>query len=148
MDSDPSQIPVLPIPFEHGLTRFAQSLAAGQAKVVAIGSSTTAGEGNIPPYPGRVLSFLQSQYPKANTTMVNKGIGGQEAPIELQRFATDVIAEKPDLVIGQVATTAVWKSPDQDPTPPPFAQTPTAIRDGLAMLPDQTQADVILMDLQ
>jgi len=25
--------------------------------------------------------------------MVNKGIGGQEAPIELQRFDTDVIAE-------------------------------------------------------
>ena len=86
MDSDPSQIPVLPIPFEHGLVRFAASLAAGHAKIVAIGSSTTAGEGNIPAYPGRLLSFLQSQYPKANITMVNKGIGGQEAPIELERL--------------------------------------------------------------
>jgi hypothetical protein len=43
----------LPIPFEHGLTHFAQRLTAGQAKIVAIGSSTTAGESNIRAYPGR-----------------------------------------------------------------------------------------------
>ena len=35
MDSDPSQIPVEPIPFEHGLSHFAQSLTSGQAKIVA-----------------------------------------------------------------------------------------------------------------
>jgi lysophospholipase L1-like esterase len=148
MDSDPSQIPVVPIPFEHGLTRFARSLTTGRAKIVAIGSSTTAGEGNIPAYPGRVLALLQSQYPKADIAMVNKGIGGQEAPAELQRFATDVIAEKPDLVIWQVGTNAVWQSPDQNPRPPSFDETTGAIRDGLAMLRDQAQADVILMDLQ
>ena len=100
MDSDPSQIPVVPIPFEHGLTHFAQGLTRGQAKIVAIGSSTTAGRGNITAYPGRLLSLLQNEHPKANIAMVNKGIGGQEAPIELQRFDTDVIAEKPDLVLA------------------------------------------------
>jgi hypothetical protein len=36
MDGDPSQIPVVPIPFKQSLVRFAQSLARGQAKVVAI----------------------------------------------------------------------------------------------------------------
>jgi hypothetical protein len=72
MDSDPSQIPVLPIPFAHGLTHFEQSLARGQAKIVAIGSSTTVGRGDIAAYPGRLLSFLQKEYPKANTAMVNK----------------------------------------------------------------------------
>jgi lysophospholipase L1-like esterase len=148
MDSDPSRIPVVPIPFEHGLTRFAQSLASGQAKVVAIGSSTTAGEGNITPYPGRLLSFLQNEYPKANIAMVNKGIGGQEAPVELQRFDTDVIAETPDLVIWQVGTNAVWQSPDLNPPPPSFDETTAAIRDGLVKLRDETEADVILMDLQ
>ena len=91
MDSDPSTIPVQPIPFVHGLTRFAHSLTRGQAKIVAIGSSTTAGEGNIAAYPGRLLSFLQAQYPYSGLAMVNKGIGGQEAPIELQRFDADVI---------------------------------------------------------
>jgi lysophospholipase L1-like esterase len=148
MDSDPSQIPVLPIPFEHGLTHFAQSLTAGQAKIVAIGSSTTAGEGNITAYPGRLLSFLQNDYPKANIAMVNKGLGAQEAPIELQRFDTDVIAETPDLAIWQVGTNAVWQSPEQNPRPPSFDETTSAIRDGLVKLRNQTQADVILMDLQ
>jgi hypothetical protein len=50
-----------------------------------------------------------------NLPVVNKGIGGR---IELQRFDTDVIAEKPDLVIWQVGTDAVWQSPDQNPRPP------------------------------
>jgi lysophospholipase L1-like esterase len=148
MNSDPSQIPVVPIPFGHGLTHFVQSLTRGQAKIVAIGSSTTAGEGNIKAYPERLLSFLQAEYPNAKITMVNKGISGQEAPIELQRFSTDVIAEKPDLVIWQVGTNAVWQSPDQTPPPPSFDETIRAIRDGLVKLRDETQADVILMDLQ
>jgi lysophospholipase L1-like esterase len=148
MDSDPSQIPVEPIPFEHGLTRFARSLTRGRAKIVAIGSSTTAGDGKIKAYPERLLSFLQAQYPNARITMVNQGIGGQEAPIELQRFDTDVIAEKPDLVIWQVGTNAIWQSPNSNPPPPSFDETTSAIRDGLVKLRNQTQADVILMDLQ
>ena len=146
MDSDPSQIPVEPIPFEHGLTHFAQSVTRGRAKIVAIGSSTTAGHGNIEAYPERLKSFLQTEYPKVEIAMVNKGIGGQEAPIELQRFDTDVIAEKPDLVIWQVGTNAVWQSPDQNP--PSFNETTGAIRDGLIKLREETQANVILMDLQ
>ena len=147
MDSDPSQIPVEPIPFEHGLTHFAQSLR-GRARIVAIGSSSTVGRGDIKPYPGRLLSFLQAQYPNAGITMVNQEIGGQEAPIELQRFDTDVIAEKPDLVIWQVGTNAIWQRTDLKPPPPSFDETTSAIRDGLVKLRNQTQADVILMDLQ
>ena len=80
--------------------------------------------------------------------MVNQGIGGQEAPIEFQRFDTDVIAEKPDLVIWQVGTNAIWQSPNPKPPPPSFDETTSAIRDGLVKLRNQTQADVILMDLQ
>jgi hypothetical protein len=106
MDSDPSKIPVEPIPFEYGLSHFAQSLVRGRPKIVAIGSSTTAGEGNIKPYPERLMSLLQAQYPNPRIAMVNQGIGGQEAPIELQRFDTDVIPEEPDLVIWQVGTNA------------------------------------------
>jgi lysophospholipase L1-like esterase len=148
MDSDPSQIPVLPIPFKHGLVHFAESLTGGRAKIVAIGSSTTAGEGNITAYPGRLLSFLQDAYPKANIAMVNRGIGGQEAPSELERFDTDVVSEKPDLVIWQVGTDAIWQKPDDNPPPPSFDKTTGAIRDGLVKLRDETGADVILMDLQ
>ena len=148
MPFDPSQIPVVPIPFEHELNRFARSLVAGKPKIVAIGSSTTAGEGNIKPYPDRLLALLQTEYPNAGITMVNEGIGGQEAPVELQRFATDVIAHKPDLVIWQVGTNAVWQGLDSIPPPPSLDETTTAISNGLIMLRDETQADVILMDLQ
>jgi lysophospholipase L1-like esterase len=147
MDSDPSQIPVVPIPFDYGLTHFAPSLR-GRAKIVAIGSSSTVGHGGIRPYPERLLPLLQAQYPNAKITMVNQGIGGQEAPIEFQRFHTDVIAEKPDLVIWQVGTNAIWQSPSSIPPPPSFDETTSAIRNGLVELRDQTQADVILMDLQ
>ncbi len=148
MTFDPSQIPVVPIPFEYGLTHFAQSLVSGKPKVVAIGSSTTAGEGNIKPYPDRLLSFLQAEYPNPGITMVNEGIGGQEAPIELARFATDVIAHKPDLVIWQVGTNAVWQGLDSIPPPPSLDETTTAISNGLIKLKGETQADIILMDLQ
>ena len=106
------------------------------------------GRGNIGPYPGRLLSFLQAEYPNAKITMVNQGIGGQEAPVEFQRFDTDVIAEKPDLVIWQVGTNAIWQSPNLNPPPPSFDETTSAIHDGLVKLRNQTQADVILMDLQ
>jgi lysophospholipase L1-like esterase len=147
MDSDPSQIPVEPIPFDHGLTHFAQSIR-GRAKIVAIGSSTTVGRGDIAAYPGRLLSFLQKQYPEANIAMVNKGIGGQEAPVEFRRFDTDVIPEKPDLVIWQVGTNAVWQNSNMNPPPPSFDETTDAIRNGLVKLRKETQADIILMDLQ
>jgi len=147
MDSDASQIPVVPIPFDFGLTHFALSLR-GRAKIVAIGSSSTVGRGGIKPYPERLLPLLQGLYPNAKITMVNQGIGGQEAPIEFQRFHTDVIAEKPDLVIWQVGTNAIWQSPSSIPPPPSFDETTSAIRNGLVELRDQTQADVILMDLQ
>jgi lysophospholipase L1-like esterase len=143
-----NEIPVMPIPFERSLPLFAHSLTRGKPKIVAIGSSTTAGEGNIKAYPERLLSFLQLDYPNAKITMVNEGIGGQEAPIELERFNTDVITEKPDLVIWQVGTNAVWQRSDLKPLPPSFDETTRAIRDGLNKLRNETRADVILMDLQ
>jgi len=148
MDGDPSLIPVVPIPFEHGLIRFATSLTGGPARIVAIGSSTTAGEGKFTAYPERLLSFLQADYPNAGITMVNKGRGGEEAPSELRRFDADVIAQNPDLVIWQVGTNAVWQNPNLTPPPPSLDETARAIRDGLVRLRGETRADVILMDLQ
>ena len=146
MDVDPSRIPVEPIPFDHGLVHFAQGVARERVRVVAIGSSTTSGEGDVKPYPARLKSLLDDHYPNARITVANKGIGGQEAPIQLERFDRDVIAEKPDLVIWQIGTNAVWQPPDQHP--PSFDETTAAIRKGLDRLRKETKADVILMDLQ
>src|SRR4051794_21526533 len=146
MDVDPSRIPVEPIDLEHGLVHFAQGLTRERVRIVAIGSSTTAGEGNIKPYPPRLNALLEETYPNARITVANKGHAGKEAPFELEHFDEDVIAENPDLVIWQVGTNAVWQPADQHP--PSFEETTKAIRDGLVRLRKETQADVILMDLQ
>jgi lysophospholipase L1-like esterase len=114
--------------------------------VVAIGSSTTAGEGGIAPYPQRLLADLRIQFPNVTVDVINRGVGGEEAPKELMRFQNDVFDQNPDLVIWQVGTNAVWQSADQKP--PSFDQTTQAIRDGIDQLLATKLIDVILMDLQ
>src|SRR5262245_56005076 len=146
MDVDSSRIPVEPIPFEHCLVRVAEGLVRERVRVVAIGSSTTAGEADIKPYPARLKSFLDEHYPNARITVANRGHGGKEAPFELEQFDKDVIPEKPDLVIWQVGTNAVWQPAHEDP--PSFEKTTAAIRKGLDRLRKETEADVVLMDLQ
>jgi lysophospholipase L1-like esterase len=147
MAADLSQIPVEPIPFEYGLPHFARSLQRpGPVSVVALGSSTTAGEGGIAPYPSRLRALLTDQYPTVTIDVINRGIGGQEAPAELDRLQRDVIDLNPSLVIWQVGTNAVWQPADQNP--PSFDKTLEAIREGLRRLHDNGKIDVILMDLQ
>jgi lysophospholipase L1-like esterase len=76
----------------------------GAIKIAAIGSSTTAGEGGIVPYPHRLESALRSRCPGRNFDVLNRGVGGEEAPDELRRMQTDAIAERPSVVIWQVGT--------------------------------------------
>jgi lysophospholipase L1-like esterase len=147
MAADLPQIPVEPAPFEYGLPHFARSLqGVGHVNVVALGSSTTAGEGGIAPYPSRLQALLKDQYPTVTIDVINRGIGGQEAPAEFDRLQRDVIDLKPSLVIWQVGTNAVWQTANQNP--PSFDETIKAIREGLRRLHDTGTIDVILMDLQ
>ena len=147
MTNSPSQIPVQPIAFEYPLSNFAECLRGlGPAKIVALGSSTTAGEGDIVAYPYRLEALLRLQYPDLMIDVLNRGIGGEEAPKELARLERDVIAEQPRLVIWQIGTNAVWQPPDQNPPSP--AETIGAIREGVERLLAYGRADVILMDLQ
>jgi lysophospholipase L1-like esterase len=143
---DPSHLPVDATPFGQPLSNFARRLKDRQVKVVAIGSSTTAGEGGIAPYPQRLLADLRIQFPNVTVDVINRGVGGEEAPKELMRFQNDVFDQNPDLVIWQVGTNAVWQSADQKP--PSFDQTTQAIRDGIDQLLATKLIDVILMDLQ
>jgi lysophospholipase L1-like esterase len=147
MSNNPSQIPVQPVAFEFPLPNFAERLKGpGPAKIVALGSSTTAGEGNVVAYPYRLEALLRQQYPALMIDVLNRGVGGQEAPQELERLEGDVIAEQPDLVIWQFGTNAVWQPPDQHP--PSLTETIEAARKGLKRLIKYERADIILMDLQ
>jgi lysophospholipase L1-like esterase len=147
MSNDPSKIPVPPIAFKLGLLNFAKCVESlGPAKIVALGSSTTAGEGDIVAYPYRLEALLRQKYPDLMIDVLNRGIGGQEAPKEFERLERDVIAEQPDLVIWQVGTNSVWQPPEQ--SPPPLSKTIEKVRKGVKRLLEYQRADVILMDLQ
>jgi lysophospholipase L1-like esterase len=143
---DQRLIPVQVETFAHSLPNLAKQIAGkGWIKIVAIGSSSTAGEGGIAPYPTLLQAALRnkdSKY-KDRVIVLNRGISGQEAPDELARFQTDVLDEKPAVVIWQVGTNAVW----QRPRAYNLTDVARAIADGLALLAGKSM-DVILMDLQ
>lgn len=76
-------------------------------KIVAIGSSSTAGHGASSPshsYPARLAAELLELWPRAQLTVVNRGVGGDRTTQMMMRFERDVLAEKPDLVVWQVGT--------------------------------------------
>jgi lysophospholipase L1-like esterase len=147
MNSSPPQIPVQPIPFEHELPNLAEAVAAsGRVKIVALGSSTTAGEGGIVAYPYRLEAFLRDAYANQRIDVINRGVSGEEAPKELERMERDVIVETPDLVIWQMGTNAVWQSKQDDP--PSHDATIAALRAGIQRVKRAGSIDIILMDPQ
>ena len=111
-------------------------------KIVAIGSSSVAGEGVVP-FPYRLELALRARYPGRMIDVLNRGIGGQEAPEELTRFQDDVIAEDAALVIWQVGTNAIYRNLYAPSVVAGIVATGLSWLKGLASVPD-----VILMDLQ
>src|SRR5271154_4538442 len=110
------------VKFNYRLPHFAESLKQQRKiKVVAIGSSSTAGEPSqdgevkIVPFPHRLELALRKRSYGRMIDVLNRGIGGQEAPQELSRFDSDVMDEAPALVIWQVGTNAVYRAVDYSP---------------------------------
>lgn len=129
--------------FNYPLPHLAQSLKSRRkTRVVAIGSSSTAGEGDIVPYPCRLEMALRGRFHGRMIDVLNRGIGGQEALDELARFDPDVIDEAPALVIWQVGTNAVFRLGQYS-----FDDVAVAIAAGLERL-SAYDMDVVLMDLQ
>jgi hypothetical protein len=139
----PCEIPANLIRFDRPLFHLAKQLeGTGPIKIVAIGSSSTAGEGNtIAPYPGRLETALRLRFPGRTINVINKGQGGQEAPEEFKRFEEDVITQVPVLTIWQVGTNAIFHDGyDLD-------DVAAVIDAGLKRLSGLAM-DVVLMDLQ
>jgi len=138
------------VKFTHSLPRLAASLQSGRrTKIVAIGSSSTAGEPSpktgeveIVPYPARLELFLRKHHYGRMIDVLNRGLGGQEAPEELSRFESDVIGENPALVIWQIGSNAVFHQQSYS-----YDDVQAAIVAGLDWL-TKLRIDVILMDLQ
>jgi hypothetical protein len=139
----PCDIPEDLIRLKQPLPHLVQALRyQRKIKIVAIGSSSTAGEGGIVPYPCRLELTLRNRFPDRMIDVLNRGIGGQEAPSELSRFESDVFAEAPALVIWQVGTNAIFHRDEYDP-----AGVAGSIATGLGRLSGLAM-DVIVMDLQ
>lgn len=123
---------------EHVRARIAKGLPI---KIVAIGSSSTAGAGASSPlasYPSRLEAELKAKLPGLPVTVLNKGINGEEAKEMLARFVADVIEEAPDLVLWQVGSNSVLRD---HPAPA------TLIHQGIELL-KANGADVILVNPQ
>jgi acyl-CoA thioesterase-1 len=129
---------------DYRLLRVARHLETERSiKIVAIGSSSTAGAGASSPdatYPSRLEAELTQRFLWRDITVLNQGANGEEASDMLARFDTSVIAEQPDLVIWQIGTNWLLRDRPLDPKA-------TVLHEGLARL-KAIHADVILIDPQ
>jgi len=126
------------------LPHVASSLIAGRpVKIIAFGSSSTQGWGSSAPeftYPNRLAAQLRRQYRAADISIVNAGVGGEDAPEMMRRLQSVAIDSQPDLVIWQVGTNAVLRGLDP-------AETARLVEDGVARI-QAAGADVVLVDPQ
>jgi len=136
-----------PTEFSHlnyPLRHTARRLTNGEPLViVAIGSSSTAGAGAssaAATYPSRLAVELALRFPGHDITVLNRGVNGEETNNMVARFATDVIAAHPDLVIWQVGTNSVLRDH-------PLTPHSAALHEGIAEL-RHAGADVVLIDMQ
>ena len=128
--------------FELPLTNLAHRLSIGRPiRIVAIGSSSTAGFGASSPdatYPSRLEAELREHFPGHALTVLNRGVYSEELPNMIARFDTAVIAERPHLVIWQFGTNALMYDRPLNPA---------LVAAGVARL-KAVGADVVLMDPQ
>jgi acyl-CoA thioesterase I len=111
--------------------------------IVALGSSSTEGvaaSGSARTYPAVLQAELLAALPQWHVAVLNRGIGGQDAPEELARMESDVIAVRPQLVIWQLGANAALRHADVE-------QFRKALKEGVLRL-KRAGIDVILMDNQ
>jgi acyl-CoA thioesterase I len=130
--------------FNYPLAHTAERVIEAQPiKVVAIGSSSTAGSGassSTATYPGRLTIFLQEKFPRNSITVLNRGVNGDEAVNMVVRFERDVIDEHPNLVLWQIGTNVVLRDH-------PLNAQATLLNAGLKRL-KAAGADVVLINPQ
>ena len=130
--------------FDGAMARTAARLAERHAlRIVALGSSSTAGAGATSPansYPSRLEAELRNRFPAADIVVLNRGIGGEDAREMLARLDKSVIAEHPDLVLWQVGSNAIMDDEK-------LSDEAALVRSGLARL-KAAGIDVVLVDPQ
>ncbi|MCP3369054.1 SGNH/GDSL hydrolase family protein [Bradyrhizobium cajani] len=135
------------IKLKHPLRNFVGALRGeGPVRIVAMGSSSTAGRADVVPYPYYLEMYLRQSYadhlPKVRIDVLNRGKGGEEAPQEFDRFGRDIFDDKPSLVLWQVGTNAVFRKEQFD-----FKDVVKKIAEGVRQLCEHPM-DVVLIDPQ
>lgn len=115
------EFPAAIVDLKYPLVRLRQALDGKEpVRIVAMGSSSTAGRGDVVPYPYRLEMYLRQhlkdvvQRPDIRIDVLNRGKGGEEATEELGRFEADIFHDDPALVIWQVGTNAVFHNDKYD----------------------------------
>ena len=117
--------------------------AQTEGLIVALGSSSTEGvkaSDSAHTYPAILQGALNKALPSAHIAVINRGIGGQDAPEELARLDIDAIATRPQVVIWQVGANGAMRNAD----PVVFH---SMVEEGVDRLV-KAGIDVILMDNQ
>jgi acyl-CoA thioesterase I len=132
-----------PAPTPH-LRHLRAALERGsEGLVVTLGSSSTQGVMASDPahsYPAVLQAALEHALPRMHIAVLNRGIGGEDAPEELARLQADAIVVRPQLVIWQVGANGALRNAD----PEDFRR---MVTEGVTRLQD-AGIDVILMDNQ
>jgi lysophospholipase L1-like esterase len=106
----PKQCAVPPelVRLSYPLPNVSEKLQRGEpVKIVAIGSSSTAGTGASSAratYPSQLQADLKSMFPRSAVTVINRGVPGDTSSNMIGRFKYDAIEPKPDLIIWQTGT--------------------------------------------
>jgi acyl-CoA thioesterase-1 len=114
-----------------------------EAVVVTLGSSSTEGIMASDPahsYPAALQAALERALPRIHIAVLNRGVGGQDAPEELTRIQADAIAVHPQLVIWQVGANGALRNANPD-------EFRRMVTEGVTRL-QEAGIDVILMDNQ
>jgi lysophospholipase L1-like esterase len=130
--------------FDRPLLHTMRRLESGQPlTIVAIGSSSTAGAGATSPeasYPSRLSVELRKKFPGREIAVLNRGVNGEETDNMMARFASDVMAVRPQLVLWQIGTNSVLRDH-------PLGSHNVELREGIEELKN-SGTDVILIDPQ
>lgn len=121
----------------------AAAVQAGELRILAVGSSSTAGVGAGSPgaaFTAVLADLLRAQEPNVRVTMVAAGVGGEDALGALKRLPSLLEAETPHLVIWQVGTNDARADK-------PLSHMTAALVDGAAAV-KAADADLVFIDPQ
>jgi hypothetical protein len=128
--------------FSHAFPNLKNAIRCDDpVRIIAVGSSSTAGRGSVLPYPYWLERALREKFKPSMIDVVNRGVGGEEAPKELDRLRK-AAGEKPAMIIWQVGTNAIFHDEDYA-----GGQVAAAIEQGLDAICN-ANIDVLVMDLQ